>query len=116
MTSAEEIPLGAYCGLSMELSYNSFGRKFVISLKGRRAYHVALGMDIYGNITRLDNEIEKFLDNLKRCRENLKIQLETAKAEAVKPFSKELELAEKVAMLGELNALLDMDKKENIAY
>lgn len=34
--------------------------------------------------------------------------------EAVKPFPKEQELAEKVARLGELNVLLDMDKKENI--
>ena len=36
------------------------------------------------------------------------------KIEAVKEFPKEQELAEKTARLGELNALLDMDKKENI--
>lgn len=78
---------------------------------------IPLGTDIHGNITRLDNEIEKFGDNLSRCEERLetlKAQLETAKAEAVKEFPKEQELAEKTALLGELNALLDMDKKENI--
>ena len=117
MTSPEEILIGTYRGFSMELSYNTIIKQFVITLKGKRAYHVALGTDIYGNITRLDNEIGKLSDNLERCRkqlENLKIQLETAKIEAVKEFPKEQELTEKVARLGELNALLDIDKKENI--
>ena len=101
----------------MELSYSTFSKEFVITLQGKRAYHVTLGTDIHGNITRLDNEIEKFGDNLSRCEERLetlKAQLENAKIEAVKEFPKEQELAEKTARLGELNALLDMDKKENI--
>lgn len=117
MSSPDPVPLGAYRGLAMELCYDTFCKDFVIILQGKRAYHVALGTDIHGNITRLDNEIEKFGDNLSRCEERLetlKAQLENAKIEAVKEFSKEQELAEKTARLGELNALLDMDKKENI--
>ena len=117
MTSPDPVPLGAYRGLAMELSYSTFSKEFVITLQGKRAYHVTLGTDIHGNITRLDNEIEKFGDNLSRCEERLetlKAQLENAKIEAVKEFPKEQELAEKTARLGELNALLDMDKKENI--
>ena len=117
MTSPDPVPLGAYRGLAMELSYSTFSKDFVITLQGKRAYHVTLGTDIHGNITRLDNEIEKFGDNLSRCEEHLetlKAQLENAKIEAVKEFPKEQELAEKTARLGELNALLDMDKKENI--
>ncbi|RKI42166.1 helicase [bacterium D16-51] len=117
MTSPDPVPLGAYRGLAMELSYSTFSKEFVITLQGKRAYHVTLGTDIHGNITRLDNEIEKFGDNLSRCEERLetlKAQLENAKVEAVKEFPKEQELAEKTARLGELNALLDMDKKENI--
>ena len=117
MTSPEPVPLGAYRGLALELSYNTVSKDFVITLKGKRTYHVALGTDIYGNITRLDNEIEKFSDNLSRCRERLetlRTQLETAKVEAVKEFPHEQELSEKTARLGELNALLDMDKKEKV--
>ncbi len=117
MSSPDPVPLGAYRGLAMELCYDTFCKDFVIILQGKRAYHVALGTDIHGNITRLDNEIEKFGDNLSRCEERLetlKAQLENAKIEAVKEFPKEQELAEKTARLGELNALLDMDKKENI--
>ena len=117
MSSPDPVPLGAYRGLAMELSYSTFSKDFVIALQGKRAHHVTLGTDIHGNITRLDNEIEKFGDNLSRCEERLetlKAQLENAKIEAVKEFPKEQELAEKTARLGELNALLDMDKKENI--
>ena len=46
--------------------------------------------------------------------ETAKSQLETAKAEAQKEFPQEKELAEKVARLGELNVLLDMDKKDRV--
>lgn len=66
MTSPKSVPLGAYRGLALELSYNTVSKDFVITLKGKQTYHMALGTDIYGNITRLDNEIEKFYDNLSR--------------------------------------------------
>ena len=117
MKSPEPVPLGAYRGLSMELSYSSVGQEFVIALHGKGTYKVPLGTDIYGNITRLDNKMNELPDNLSRCREQLetaKSQLETAKVEAQKEFPQEKELAEKVARLGELNALLDMDKKDHI--
>ena len=117
MKSPEPVPLGTYRGLSMELFYSSVGQEFVIALHGKGTYKVPLGTDIYGNITRLDNKMNELPDNLSRCREQLetaKSQLETAKAEAQKEFPQEKELAEKVARLGELNVLLDMDKKDRI--
>lgn len=117
MKSPEAVPLGAYRGLAMELSYSSASKEFVIALHGKGTYKVPLGTDIHGNITRLDNKINELPDNLSRCREVLetvKSQLETAKVEAQKEFPQEKELAEKVARLGELNALLDMDKKDHI--
>lgn len=117
MKSPDSIPLGDYRGMRMELSYDSFAKNFVVTLKGTGIYHVSLGTDIYGNITRIDNEIEKFPDKREQCRqklENLKGQLETAKVEAKKEFPKERELSEKVARLGELNALLDMDKEDKV--
>ena len=45
--------------------------------------------------------------------ENTRVQLENAKAEVQKPFPQEEELAAKTARLNELNALLNLDKKEN---
>ena len=117
MKSPEPVPLGTYRGLSMELSYSSVSQEFVIALHGKGTYKVPLGTDIYGNITRLDNKMNELPDNLSRCREQLetaKSQLETAKVEAQKEFPQEKELAEKVARLGELNVLLDMDKKDRV--
>lgn len=117
MKSPEPVPLGTYRGLSMELSYSSVSQEFVIALHGKGTYKVPLGTDIYGNITRLDNKMNELPDNLTRSREQLetaKSQLETAKAEAQKEFPQEKELAEKVARLGELNVLLDMDKKDRV--
>lgn len=116
MKSPEPVVLGVYRGFGMELSYNTFSKEFVVELKGKRSYPVALGTDIYGNITRIDNEIEKIPDRLLHCQERLetlKEQLETAKQEVQKPFVQEEELQQKTARLGELNAMLDMDKKEH---
>ena len=41
------------------------------------------------------------------------MQLENAKVEVEKPFAQEEELATKSARLEELNALLNMDQKDN---
>lgn len=117
MPSPEPVAIGSYRGLAMELSYSSYGREFVMTLKGTLKYNVALGTDIYGNITRLDHRIAQFEDDLARCEEKLehtKSQLETAKKEISRPFPKEKELAEKTERLGELNRLLDLDKKEDV--
>ena len=45
----------------------------------------------------------------------LKEQMENAKSEVEKPFAQEQELSEKTARLGELDALLNIDKRENDA-
>lgn len=45
--------------------------------------------------------------------ENTHIQLDNAKTEVQKSFPQEEELAVKTARLNELNALLNLDKKEN---
>ena len=117
MKSADAVLIGRYRGFPMKLSYDSFQKVFVISMYGKQVYHVPLGTDIHGNITRLDNKIQELPDKMLRCQdklENLKVQLENAKEEAQKEFPQEEELAEKIARLGELNVLLDMDKKDQV--
>lgn len=117
MKSAEAVLLGRYRGFPMKLSYDSFQKVFIISMYGKQVYHVPLGSDIHGNITRLDNKIQELPDKMLRWQdelENLKVQLENAKEEEQKEFPQEEELAEKVARLGELNVLLDMDKKDQV--
>ncbi|MBO4356057.1 MAG: helicase, partial [Clostridia bacterium] len=71
---------------------------------------------IFGNIQRLDNLIASFPEKQKACEnqlENEKVQLENAKAELDKPFVHEEELKTKSARLAELNAMLDLNKKDN---
>ena len=75
-----------------------------------------LGTDGVGNVVRIDNIIdglEGALTTTKQQRENTQVQFETAKEEIKKPFAKEEELKQKEARLNELNALLNVDKKEN---
>ena len=57
-----------------------------------------------------------FESRLRDCEQVLsdtKAQMETAKIEVEKPFAHEDELAIKLARLEELNALLNMDKRDN---
>lgn len=116
MTSPDPKQIGSYRGFNMELSFNSFEKKYVLTLVGSLRHSVSLGADIYGNITRLDNLIASFPERLSACEERLadtKTQLENAKTEVERPFPQEQELSEKTARLAELNALLDMDHTEN---
>ena len=91
-------------------------KRTVATLKNSLRHTTALGTDVFGNIQRLDNLLEAMPDRLNACEEelsNTKQQLENAKAEVDKPFPHEEELKTKTERLAELNALLDMDKKDN---
>ena len=85
-------------------------------LESQASRTISLGTDPAGNITRIDNAIEKISDNLEAVKaelEGLEKQFEVAKEEVKKPFSKEQELKEKTDRLNVLNALLNVDKRDN---
>lgn len=108
--------IGQYRGFDMELSFDTFSREYKITLIHQLRHTVTLGSDIFGNIQRLDNTFGAFEERMAACveqLENTRVQLENAKAEVQKPFPQEEELAAKTARLNELNALLNLDKKEN---
>jgi len=116
MTSPEPKEMGRYLGFPMIFSFDSFNKKYQITLQGALSHTVALGADVHGNITRLNNALAEMPKKLKYCREQLKTlrqQMETAKKEIDIPFEKEQELQNKSARLHELNILLNMDKAEN---
>lgn len=82
---------------------------------GQLRHVVTLGTDVFGNIQRMDNLLESLPLKEQACREKLSDlhnQLETARVEVLKPFPREEELQAKLARLEELNALLNMDKRE----
>ena len=114
MTNPEPIPLGEYRGFTMELYFEA--REYKVRLKGELGYPVTLGTDTFGNITRLDNALEGLLKRLEMNEmelDNIKKQFETAKVDVERPFPQEEELKAKTDRLNELNALLNVDKREN---
>ena len=116
MTSPDPIPIGQYRGFDMELSFDTFSREYKITLIHQLRHTVTLGSDVFGNIQRLDNTFGAFEERMAACveqLENTRVQLENAKAEVQKPFPQEEELKAKSERLNELNAMLNLDKREN---
>ena len=108
------VEIGEYAGMKMKVTFDSFNRKFVMSLKGELSHNFELGSDAFGNITRLHNVLDGMAGELSEAEtklNNVTHQLETAKMEVQKPFSAEEELKEKMERLAELDALLNMDEK-----
>ena len=115
MLTPEPTQVGLYCGLTLELSFDSFSQEYRLTMIGQLRHVVTLGTDVFGNIQRMDNLLESLPLKEQACREKLSDlhnQLETAKIEVLKTFPREEELQAKLARLEELNALLNMDKRE----
>ena len=113
-TMGQTVPIGEYAGFAMKVTFDSFNRKFVMSLKGEISHNLEIGSDALGNITRINNVLENMDKELSEARtklENVSHQVETAKIEVQKPFPAEQELKEKMERLAALDALLNMDEK-----
>ena len=109
-----DIKLGNYRGFDLSVSYNPDSKKFTCLIKGSMTYSTELFNDPSGNITRINNAIEKVPEQLNQLEEKLQTlqsQLENAKTELAKPFVYEADLAKKSARLTELDTLLNMDKE-----
>ena len=110
----QTVEIGEYAGMRMKVTFDSFNRKFVMSLKGELSHNFELGSDAFGNITRLHNVLDGMAGELSEAEtklNNVTHQLETAKMEVQKPFPEEAELKEKMEQLAQLDALLNMDEK-----
>mgnify|MGYP002625114653 CR=1 FL=1 len=108
------VPIGEYLGMKMNVTFDSFFRKFTLNMKGKLSHEVEIGSDPSGNITRIGNAMESMSKQLEEAiakLSNVEQQLETAKIEVDKPFPQEQELNDKLTRLAELNSLLDMDEK-----
>jgi hypothetical protein len=109
--------VGNYRGFDISVSFDAFNKEYKCHLKGAMSYAVPLGSDPVGNITRIDNALEKISVTLAGAEtklEGLYSQVENAKAELTKPFPQEAELTEKSARLAELDSLLSLDGRDEI--
>ena len=117
MNGAETIPVGSYRGFDMTLNYDSKTNEFHMTLKGSLSHTAVLGADAGGNVTRIDNVLEKIDERLESARSQLahtSEQLENARTEMVAPFPKEAELAEKTRRLNELNVMLNLNEPDRV--
>ena len=115
--SSETLPVGSYRGFTMEMYISrGFRLDYILAIRGAMTHTINLGTDALGNITRIDNCIDHLAGDLEKAEKNLaetEKQLEIAKESLKEPFSREKELQEKQARLNELNALLNVDKRDN---
>lgn len=115
INSESPVLVGSYCGFSLSLSFDAFSDTYYAHLSHSQGYKVTMGEDIRGNITRLDNFLGGLPDKLENCRNQLqdaKRQLETAAAEAEKPFEKEEELKNKMTRFQQLKVDLKIDERK----
>lgn len=116
MSSPDPVRLGTYRGFDLDLSFNTMERTYEVKIRGAASRIISLGTDPAGNITRIDNAVEKISERLEAIKaelDGLEKQFEVAKVEVKKPFAKEQELKEKTDRLNVLNGLLNVDKRDN---
>ncbi|MFI3201164.1 MAG: helicase-related protein, partial [Eubacteriales bacterium] len=116
VTGKESVEIGSYRGFTMHLSYDSFNNQHTVTLRGAMSHPVALGQDLRGNLTRIDNALEnmnKRLEGVTAQLENLRKQQSNAEVEKDKPFPQENELKEKSEQLAQLDAELNMSGTSN---
>ena len=90
-------------------------KEFTLNIKNKVSMEISLGTDVYGNITRIDNSFKDIDFCIKQYNgelEDVKRQLETAKVEVQKPFTRENELKEKMEELDKINISLNINEKE----
>lgn len=88
-----------------------------ITLTANGQYTLSIGESASGNLTRLENFIEDFpkrKERLENRLKQLKDDLEIAKEQVEKPFEHKEHLLELLSEQTELNAELDLDKKDEI--
>ena len=108
--------IGSYQGFNMRIQFDSWSKEFILSVKHELVAKVRLGADALGNITRINNLLESYPEKLAEAEQRLETvqeQMTNAKEEVGKPFPKEEELNQKLERLSELNALLNMDERED---
>ena len=113
----EEVKIGEYRNFDLFVYYDSFSNQYKFNLKGDENHYGEFGTDEIGNITRMDNVLDRMPERLEQTLGKLKDtenQFETAKLETQKKFPQEELLKEKTLRLAEVNNLLNMGQKENI--
>ncbi|HEO3244242.1 TPA: DEAD/DEAH box helicase family protein [Streptococcus agalactiae] len=107
--------IGQYRNFNLYAFYDSFASQYKFKLQGQESHYGEFGTDEIGNITRMDNVLDKLPERLEQTLgklEDTKKQFEIAKLEVEKKFPQADLLKEKNLRLAEVNNLLDMGKSD----
>ena len=113
VSETEPVEIGSYRGFAIFAQLAMFG-DHKVTFRGAVTYSIELGDSAAGNVTRVDNALAKLPEHLEEAQaklDDLHRQLESAKAEAAKPFAMEEELQHKSARLAELDAALNLGNR-----
>ena len=112
------IPVAEYCGfkISMNPMYMLGGER-EITLAAEGQYVIPIGDSAFGTLTRLENFLSDLPDRearLKKRLAQLNADLEIAKEQAEKPFEQAEQLKTLLSEQAQLNAELNLDKRDDV--
>ncbi|MDO5714215.1 MAG: helicase-related protein [Tissierellia bacterium] len=117
VNSEEGMELAEYRNFKIYGKYNSMFNQYSIIVEGNGKYYGEFGTDPIGNITRLDNILDKLPERIEQTKNklnNVEEQLENAKIEVKKEFPQRQLLHDKNQRLLEVNHLLDLGEEETM--
>lgn len=106
--------IGELGSFRLESRLDSFGVVSVV-ITGARRYHIEMGVDPRGNITRIENALKNLEGRLEKAQERLAYlenEEKTIQSKLQKPFPREKELEEKQARLNELILETNLSERE----
>ena len=113
-----DTPVAEYCGFRISMNPMTFmATEREITLAAEGQYALSIGESASGNLTRLENfvsELPQRKVRLERKLEQLKSDLEIAKEQVEKPFEQAERLSALLSEQAELNAELNLDKREEV--
>ncbi len=112
------VPVAKYCGfkISMNPMYMLGGER-EITLAAEGQYVIPIGESAFGNLTRLENFLKDLPEREERYKKRLaqlNADLEIAKEQVEKPFEQAEQLKTLLSEQAELNAELNLDKREEV--
>ncbi len=114
MRAREAVEIGSYKGFKLLCEYQAMKNTIDVLVRGNHTYRFERGTSDSGNLTRLDNAIEKIpeLQEVFRVKlEELENKLSTAKLAVDKPFDKQEEFEKSLVRLKEVESLINVENK-----
>ena len=113
-----DTPVAEYYGFKISMNPMSFmATEREITLAAEGQYILSIGESVSGNLTRLENFVNDLPQRkvrLEKKLEQLKSDLEIAKEQVQKPFEQAEQLSALLSEQAELNAELNLDKREEV--